>query len=471
MSRPYRKRKPATARKPKRAYRNPIPRGAQHVPSPQQPDIPTARPRRTVGGVLKGIGNGLLDFGLGKLSKMAKNVISGMGDYDIAGVNHNSLISKMSPVVPEFDTNASSGSIRICHREYIQDILSSTTFNNQVFPINVALIQTFPWLSRIGAQFEQYRINGMIFEFKSGSSDALNSTNTALGYVIGAVEYNALASPFTDKLSMENAIFASSTKPSLSMITAVECAPGQTSIPLLYTRLGYESLTSSDLRLYDLGTFNIATVGMQQEGVNLGELWVSYDVSLYKTRFSKPGENIPVMSGQFINMYAEENLLGKYESKINTLGVILEQSPYSTSPTSMSVCTFTLPPQRAGTYILNYEVLGVPDSKDSTFPFNRPPFADFVNIEEVLLYPSTGGTSGTFNFESYSWNMQNTITLQTPTSHSQFLTFCFRVLDNSVSSSFTMSADKDTLNKLITEGTGEIQSMGRFYITQTSPQI
>lgn len=464
---PYRKRK-APVRK-KRAYRSSIPRGAQMVPSPAQPNIP--RPKRSVGSVLKGIGNGLLDFGLGKLSKMAKNVISGMGDYDIGGVNHNSLISKMSPVVPAFDSNASSGSIRICHREYITDILSSTTFNNQTFPINVALTQTFPWLSRIGAQFEQYRINGMIFEFKSGSSDALNSTNTALGYVVGAVEYNALASPFTDKLSMENAIFASSTKPSLSMITAVECAPGQTSIPLLYTRLGYESLTASDLRLYDLGTFNIATVGMQQEGVNLGELWVSYDVSLYKTRFQKPGENIPVMSGEFINMYLEENLLGLYTNKVNTLGGVLTQSAYSASPILVSVCTITIPPQRAGTYILNYDSLG-PLGEQKTLPFQINPFGDFVNIAENNIYPTENGECS-YVANNSPYDLQNTSNYQSAGSRRAGIMWSFRILDNALSSSFTFSATKDVLYGLIQhscEGSA-VESMGRFYITQTSPQI
>jgi hypothetical protein len=216
--------------------------------------------------------------------------IFGSGDYvtSSAGVRTNSLMQ--SNQIPSFVMGKND--VRICHREYLGDILSSSTagaFNIQSFPLNPGLEETFPWLSEVcGATFQQYRINGMVFEFRSMSADALNSTNTALGSVVMATDYDSRDDVFSSKQQMENTMFGVSCKPSSCMLHAIECERSQTSVSELYIR-PYAVPSNSDIRLYDLGRFSIATQGCQGTNVNLGELWVSYDVSLFKQIDQPPG--------------------------------------------------------------------------------------------------------------------------------------------------------------------------------------
>jgi len=219
--------------------------------------------------------------------------IFGSGDYVTAsdGVRANSLVSRdlSGHQAPQF---GGSREVRIRHREYLGDILTSATagaFNIQQFPVNPGLAKSFPWLSQVcGATFQQYRLNGMVFEFRSMSSDALNSTNTALGSVVMATDYDSKDAPFTTKQQMENTMFGVSCKPSSCMIHAIECARSQTSVSELYIR-AYDVPSGADVRLYDMGNFYIATQGGQAANVNLGELWVSYDVTLLKEIEQVPG--------------------------------------------------------------------------------------------------------------------------------------------------------------------------------------
>lgn len=215
--------------------------------------------------------------------------LTGYGDYK---VNSNTFMTGNDP--PLF---ASKGrGMVVQHREFLGDITTSSVasqFNIQTFPINAAQPTTFPWLSQVASQFEQFCVRGMIFEFKSMSSDALNSTNTALGSVIMATQYNSVNAPFTNKSQMENHEFSSSCKSSADFIHGIECARGETPVNCLYTRLGSVPV-NADPRLYDLGQFNIATVGFQGTSVNIGELWVTYDIELLKPQLQSSGISTPI---------------------------------------------------------------------------------------------------------------------------------------------------------------------------------
>lgn len=65
------------------------------------------------------------------------------------------------------------------------------------------------------------------------------------------------------------------------MIHAIECERSQTTLSEQYIRFGAVP-AGADPRFYDLGRFSIATVGMQAASVNIGELWVSYDIEFLK---------------------------------------------------------------------------------------------------------------------------------------------------------------------------------------------
>lgn len=214
--------------------------------------------------------------------------VTGFGDYMI---EQNSLMpGALSPPIINNSKKPSSGVI-VRHREYITDITATTGFTTTVYPINAGILATFPWLSQIASSFEEYCIHGMLFEFKSMSSDAVLSTaaNTALGTVIMATQYNALNPNFTDKRQMENYEFCNSAKPSESFIHPVECKGSETPVKCLYVRTA--PVSTGDLRLYDLGNFTIATQGMQVAGGVIGELWVTFEIEFYKPKLLE-GQNL-----------------------------------------------------------------------------------------------------------------------------------------------------------------------------------
>lgn len=231
--------------------------------------------------------------------------IAGYGDYNFTEqasypVKQNVLYN-LSQQVPQFQGDRTH--VEICHREYIGDITSSATpgaFKIQNFNLNVGDQTTFPWLSEVcKSTFQQYRMMGCVFEFRTMSADALNSTNTALGSVMMGTNYDVMDHPWSSKQQMANSEFSMTCKPSESMTHPIECAPQQTSIQTMYIRNGGENDVDDDPRFYDLGRFSIATVGMQAASVNVGELWVTYRVRLYKAVQLVPFATIPISAGRF----------------------------------------------------------------------------------------------------------------------------------------------------------------------------
>ena len=206
-----------------------------------------------------------------------RRVVTGYGAYRGAG---SKIMSGSPPTVQ----NSSTGFI-IRHREYIGEMIGSQAFTGYAFSLNPGLNSTFPWLASVAQNFEEWVPRGIIFEYKTMSSDAVVSTNAnaGLGTVIMATEYNPYNGAFSNKQQMENYENAKSCKPSQSMIHGVECAKHLNVQGSFFVRTG-DVPVGQDIRLYDLGLFQIAAQGMQAFGSNIGELWVSYEIELRKPR-------------------------------------------------------------------------------------------------------------------------------------------------------------------------------------------
>jgi len=206
----------------------------------------------------------------------------GTGDYatNLSDVTHNSLV-KASGASEYASFADSKTSVRLRHREYLQDVFVGTAgvFSNTSFAINPGLSNTFPFLSQIASNFEEYHMHGLVFEFVSTTSPY--SSTPAMGSVVLAMEYNAGAPPYTSKPQMENSDFAVSARPDKSMIYGVECANNATAN--YYIRSGASSLPPTTT---DIGLFNVATLTNIAAGINLGELWVSYDIELFRPHVS-----------------------------------------------------------------------------------------------------------------------------------------------------------------------------------------
>lgn len=193
---------------------------------------------------------------------------------------------------PAYFGPSPAGGCRIRHTEYLGDVTTSATAGQFYLAyggpwlINPGNSDTFPWLSNIANQFEEYEFHGLMFHFRSTSTDAVssNTNNLQLGVVIGATDYNVLHPAFTSKQQMDNYEYTTSGKPSLSWDYPVECKRGSNVLNRLYVtnNLAVPAPQSPDPRMYHLGQFQIATAGFQGQSVNVGELWVTYDVTLAK---------------------------------------------------------------------------------------------------------------------------------------------------------------------------------------------
>ncbi|QMW68674.1 capsid protein [Crucivirus-148] len=242
---------------------------------------------RTVG---SGVGNYLGGPVLGRMGGQAGAMLgdaiktmTGFGDYQI---KENSLVLGNPPSV--MNGALPGGSIIISHKEYLGDVVSSSvsgSFQLRSYNINPGDENTFPWLSQIAGNFQQYKVMGMAFQFRTMSCDALNSTNTALGQVIMATNYDCTQQVFLSKPEMENCEYAQSVKPSESCLHLLECDTSTMPIETLYVRTD-EIPAGTDRRMYDMGKFQIATNGFQGQSVNAGELWVTYQIMLLKPKLN-----------------------------------------------------------------------------------------------------------------------------------------------------------------------------------------
>lgn len=229
----------------------------------------------------------------------ALGAITGLGAYSMGGMTFvkNSLLGMETGgtnagVLPEV-ANKSRRFI-VTHKEFLGDVASAgAAFTLNGFKINPGLTETFPWLSNIAVNFEQWAPLGIVFQYKTTSVDALNSLNTSLGSVILATDYNSANPDFSSKEQMDNTSYVSSTKPSCSVLHPIECSPKETPTKLLYVRQGGIG-SGQDPRLYDLGNFQIATVGQQAGTDNIiGELWVSYQIEFFKPILTDVGLGAP----------------------------------------------------------------------------------------------------------------------------------------------------------------------------------
>lgn len=202
--------------------------------------------------------------------------ITGYGDYL---VQQNSISTKGvsgvegTDIVPSFST--SGVNTRVTHREFVGNITSpGSGFNNVSYPINASNPSVFPWLSALARKYQRYKVHGMVFYYKSTSTDYNNS-----GTVAACVNYDAAEVAYKSMSEILNAKFAVSCKPSLHMAVPVECDPKEQPTAGYYVEHG--DTTSRDARFTTMGKLNLATEGLTlPAGTVIGQLWVAFDIEL-----------------------------------------------------------------------------------------------------------------------------------------------------------------------------------------------
>jgi hypothetical protein len=215
-------------------------------------------------------------------------------------VSDNSIVAPLTAApVPELisDSRLADGLLRIRHREYLGDLQTGTTTPwRGTYRLNPSDPLTFPWLSTLAQNFEQWVAHGIVFEFVSTCGNAVSSTNAALGSISLATQYNSEATAFSSKIQLLNHYFATSTKTAENLMHAIECSPDEVPTKLLYTGVPtpFGPDYPGDDRLYDLG-FTTYWLQGSQSFYTAGELWVTYDVSLLKPRlniYTQPEDSV-----------------------------------------------------------------------------------------------------------------------------------------------------------------------------------
>lgn len=178
--------------------------------------------------------------------------------------------------------------------EYIGDIITSSTpntFKLQTWDFNAGNPDLFPWLSQNSANWQQYIVEGAYVEYRTFSANALNSVNTSLGSVTMSAQYNSNDADYESKQEMENYEYSCSVVPSQSVMYFFECERGQNVLDNLYISSRQNTVQSNDKpapindkRFENLCKFSVATSGCQGTSVNVGSIYITYQIRLLKTK-------------------------------------------------------------------------------------------------------------------------------------------------------------------------------------------
>jgi hypothetical protein len=238
--------------------------------------------------------------------QISRNVL-GWGDYGMPWqVKNNTLLT--SSGVPQMHDVGDSG-FNLNHKEYLGPLYSTTTFTSNTYSVNPGIWATFPWLSSIAANFQQYVLLGALVVFEPVLPDGM-AAFASLGTVMIAAQMNPGAPNFTSDIEMMQTKFVTAGKPSLTLMAPIECSPqtGSGSANLLI-RTGAVP-PNAVIHSYDHCKITIATNGQPTAGVMLGKVWFTTDVLLLNP-----------CSGQG---------LGVWGAKYGLVGVALASAPFGT---------------------------------------------------------------------------------------------------------------------------------------------
>lgn len=198
--------------------------------------------------------------------------------------------------VMRFDVQNDEDCITISHSEYVMDIYappSNATQGTVKLPLNAGQAKTFPMLSQIAANFEDFQLMQLAFTYKPSLSD-WQTTNGQVGQVLIATNYNPEAPLWTTKQQLLAQTGSTSARTIDSTLHGVECDPSKHHNDGHYLVRTGPPRPDEDLNDYDHGWTQVTVVDTPKEAANitLGELHVSYTIKLSKPRIWQMAHNI-----------------------------------------------------------------------------------------------------------------------------------------------------------------------------------
>jgi len=280
---------------------------------------------------------------------------------------------------------------------YSSNTLAPTTFGNVPYPINPGQAGTFPWLSGEATQWEKYRFEYLEFYFEHDVSSFVAAGTT--GKVIMSLDYDAADSPPTTKQQMEDSQPHADGMPNEDFGLFADPADLSGNTDLHYVRLaGLPG--GADIRLYDVGNFNIATQGISGQNVELGELHVRYACIF----------EVPILSS--------DEKAAPANNSVSWFQSTAAEVPVNNTPTTLAVATATtnglavvntagsmVPP--AGNYMVHFSARDDPTADVDTelkldFQKNATSVYHFVGtILEISLAAAAGAAALTVGDEVY----------------------------------------------------------------------
>jgi hypothetical protein len=273
----------------------------------------------------------------------------GSGDYTVA---ENSIVQKTlrgSDNIPSM--HRTDQTIVVRHREFLTTLTSSSGFAvRAAFSLNPGLKSTFPWLSQIAQNYQEYKIKGLVFHYVP-TSGMVTGSNTALGAVMFQTTYRASDSQPTTKYELLNEFWSNECLPSEAMCHPIECKPSETVLTMRYVRDGS---VPDDLMFYDYGTTIVAVQGQQSVGQIIGDVWVTYEVELRKPKMNASlGRSVTSFRSTNVTSDAARWFSGSAVTFSSFTGNVIVTSP------AASTHVITFPPGNAGSYLVNIGLAGL----------------------------------------------------------------------------------------------------------------
>lgn len=289
----------------------------------------------------------------------------GLGDYEstpvIAGTENTLMGLKTGSQVlnglPSFGNGHDSNIL--VRTECVADVYSSTDFQLTKYEINPGIYDSYPWGSGVANNYLQWRPLGELWRYVSLSSNALDSTNTALGLCAMTVEYDPSAPVMTSMRQVLNNVGTVSQKPSCTFDLPVECRMLDRAANVLYVR----SQEASEAKKFqsDLGSVYVATEGMQAAGVLIGKLWHTYRIELLKPQ--EPEE----LGGGGLGAGASGEFGNASDAFPGTTGINGSAWKFNTLGITGGLNTLIFPASVGGVYCIQYGIDYVSGSTGKLF--------------------------------------------------------------------------------------------------------
>lgn len=310
------------------------------------------------------------------------NTVSGRGDYTVPHIGRGlhykdsgSMIDKARKhTVKHPRVSFEKGEMVISHSEYVGELISGSAattiqpFTSQVYQINPGNLALFPWLSSLAINFQMYEFVKLIVEYRPLVSDSATTTTsgalTSMGSVIMATQYDSVLGPYINKNTMENSDYSVSCKPSEGCMMAIECQPKFNPLGVLYVNgaVGNTAValtgsnanpTNTDVRFQDLGLVQISSnLIPTQSGVSidLGEIWVHYEVKLLKPQLN--GGLTNVLTAHYQSRDASVNTSPLGTDMIPTVGNYLTLVNFTSTSFSFPLAI------TEGNFLVTYQITG-----------------------------------------------------------------------------------------------------------------